>query len=563
MNNKKGILIISDLHFAKDENNYSYLQEDNECYLAMVKAIKRENIEVEYLFVDGDLSDSGHKEEFNHAKAFLNKLSEEFGIKKENIMIVPGNHDFLRARCEMAENNGEDIDDYRKLNATKFTEFKEFYDDFFDKQKIFNVSDAIIDSILLESVGVLFLGINTVYKDSHRRQDHVGFIDEERLEKQLKEIDKRYPNVKKIALMHHHAYDDVIFGKGIANWNVASYYFERSGIEDFIFGHVHTSGGEAITTNASTKRFITCGALGKKDGNVDNTFRVLTFDESKKDILVNMPFQFMGHSYNPKKKYWQLMTNAPDEIDSIPITEIKGAEGLRADIRSFKDEKLVDLLSVDNYEEESIDTEIILRGNDYFDEVIRKEKLFMDGHFHWSQNGKSLSYLLTDCFFDDYKYFEKTKVCFDAIMHAKGIVPDLVIGYEMNGSILGVNLAIELKCDFTYITASRREYSIFEKRLPDDNKYRSIVVLVDILYKHYLINELVEQIKKKYVRVEKLFICSLFDDGNKKTVNDGITSCAAINHVPILPCDYECGKCPLEKKEFVDVIDLYARDRHS
>ena len=43
--------------------------------------------------VSGDLAYTVDKEEFDQAFKFLNKLNAEFGLEKEQSLIIPGNHD--------------------------------------------------------------------------------------------------------------------------------------------------------------------------------------------------------------------------------------------------------------------------------------------------------------------------------------------------------------------------------------------------------------------------------------------------------------------------------------
>lgn len=68
--------------------------------------IKNQNIRVDYLFITGDFRDSLYKKEFDedtelaaeHVAKYIIKIAESLGILRENIYLVPGNHDLNRGK---------------------------------------------------------------------------------------------------------------------------------------------------------------------------------------------------------------------------------------------------------------------------------------------------------------------------------------------------------------------------------------------------------------------------------------------------------------------------------
>ena len=52
------------------------------------------------LVVSGDLAELGKKKEFDDAGVFLEKLTEFLGLSRRRVVIVPGNHDINRKKCE-------------------------------------------------------------------------------------------------------------------------------------------------------------------------------------------------------------------------------------------------------------------------------------------------------------------------------------------------------------------------------------------------------------------------------------------------------------------------------
>ena len=97
---KIGVIILSDIHFIKDESKCKLcLKEPNYLTTFMTfinqKIIDNE-IKYKYLLIAGDLVESGKRSEYKEVKEVLNKILKELEIKKEHLLLVPGNHDLSR-----------------------------------------------------------------------------------------------------------------------------------------------------------------------------------------------------------------------------------------------------------------------------------------------------------------------------------------------------------------------------------------------------------------------------------------------------------------------------------
>lgn len=97
-NNKNEIQVswlhLSDLHLGKD--NYDEAVVIEKLLDDIQEQIKNNNIKLDFVFITGDLTFSGQKEEFKFASEFISKLSSVCQIAKEDIILVPGNHDVTR-----------------------------------------------------------------------------------------------------------------------------------------------------------------------------------------------------------------------------------------------------------------------------------------------------------------------------------------------------------------------------------------------------------------------------------------------------------------------------------
>lgn len=84
-------LHLSDLHLGRDVYNEKIVLEK---LLADIKTqIEINNIELNLVFITGDLTFSGQKEEFEHVQEFIGELLIVTKLNKDDVVVVPGNHD--------------------------------------------------------------------------------------------------------------------------------------------------------------------------------------------------------------------------------------------------------------------------------------------------------------------------------------------------------------------------------------------------------------------------------------------------------------------------------------
>ena len=88
-------LHLSDLHIGKDSFNETVVLDS--LLDDVKKTIKEKAIHLDFIFITGDISFSGQKDQYNTAKQFINRLSKITGVEKNSIITVPGNHDVDRS----------------------------------------------------------------------------------------------------------------------------------------------------------------------------------------------------------------------------------------------------------------------------------------------------------------------------------------------------------------------------------------------------------------------------------------------------------------------------------
>lgn len=86
---------LSDIHFHKLSGNSVDIDTDlRNAILTDIEYNAKDSIKnIQGILVGGDIAFAGQKQEYDHAKEFLKKMTEVLGIDEKSIYCVPGNHD--------------------------------------------------------------------------------------------------------------------------------------------------------------------------------------------------------------------------------------------------------------------------------------------------------------------------------------------------------------------------------------------------------------------------------------------------------------------------------------
>ncbi|MGK7871764.1 MAG: metallophosphoesterase [Xenococcaceae cyanobacterium] len=88
------ILHLSDLHFGNTQdakNWHSQLADDLRQLLSQLQQGQPPRLDV--LIISGDVANKSEPSEYEAAELFVNRLLPDFGLRQNQIVIVPGNHD--------------------------------------------------------------------------------------------------------------------------------------------------------------------------------------------------------------------------------------------------------------------------------------------------------------------------------------------------------------------------------------------------------------------------------------------------------------------------------------
>lgn len=127
----KAILHISDPHYAVNSNRKQHvwaLEGEGSGAPTMVEAIyralERKNEEIGLVLVTGDLTFCGDKKEYDEANKGLIRLLGLLDLGKENLVVVPGNHDILWTKQTTYNEEAE----VKQAPAAATSNYREFYE---------------------------------------------------------------------------------------------------------------------------------------------------------------------------------------------------------------------------------------------------------------------------------------------------------------------------------------------------------------------------------------------------------------------------------------------------
>ncbi len=369
----------------KNEIEYSWLQisdlhiYDNTEWNIMQKAFERlpNKNSIKFVVITGDLHQYG--EDYSKTIFFLNKLVEILELSKEDIFIVPGNHD--SGYCEDKEaytlyidqKVGKEHDCYKKYfvknklidcfeNYNNF--IKEFYGDL--AKKMYPEPEQV--SVLNWNKKINILNLNTaIICDGNNEKKQI--VDIYKLSNLDNNIDKTCPTI----IIAHHAFEwlwkshQSALMRYITDWKVSAY----------LCGDLHKECRTSIPTFDDSNSSIPCIVCGKlapdyRDGYSD--LGCIVYNKLKKSNKVEvkpyiwnkerknyLPFHGMD-SDNNEYSFNLLfrdelvnetnnlsMTKCEDKvIESIWLPDAESAHGKQARFGNFTSTKLIEQFIASN-----------------------------------------------------------------------------------------------------------------------------------------------------------------------------------------------------------------------
>jgi orotate phosphoribosyltransferase len=555
------ILHISDLHVSLDrkldrtENSHdSYLitNSDNELcdlYIEKFTSFVKEEIGESkiYLIITGDITDRGEEKEFKFALKFLNLISEKLKINKNNILLIPGDHDLNRRSLEtlLAKNEASTLEE---KNIVKFENFKTFYSEFLNKE--FNPNKIIFDVLEVENK-ILFLGLNSSYKIDLEHK--LGSISIDEFVREFDVLDS-YEHLKKICCMHHNI-TSAHENKQSGQWDINNRkrlipkLLEKN--INFIFsGNEHTSSCKKISGNEIT--VSDAGAFSSLK--YDCAFKIYGIKDGEDIVLTNKIYALQKVGDFEHDYYWAERINV--QAKQTDLFEI------HKKVPPIIEDEIIEIPSLLHENIECINyttTENkIYYSEEFTDELynkVKELKLYHSGHFHWSETSRAHNWIDVSKLIEDKENLNFVKNAIIDVINTKNLDTeiDLIIGLGYEGNIISSKSAIKYNKPYAFLPYSYRhdEHHGFENELNFDNsskKYKNVLIITDVVNDGRTIRKLINKRQKTFFsNVEKVYVISLFYTGNS-VLNFDILNFDFIKTIP----NYD-----IENDEDVNNIEFY------
>lgn len=289
------LLWLSDLHFDTDSVFKVKMEEETDITLAKHLNNAYEEFErIGGLIITGDITSCGKREGFIKAKEFIADLNSYLAKKltSENIVICPGNHDFVRKDEQLDDGIPEKVSE----NLDSIRAYKEFYN------LIYNLNPNEFMScgrrlLMLSGRTIEIVALNSLILQQYKDFEGHGYLSEEQLKyvaKKMGWVENPQTNSIRIVIMHHHYLPTCLVEKIDVNKASSVVYdadrlmrwLTKYNVKLLLHGHKHQSyiskvgyfdnSAPEITVD-ELKDIYVVGMGGTGAHNCENKFAILNF----------------------------------------------------------------------------------------------------------------------------------------------------------------------------------------------------------------------------------------------------------------------------------------------
>lgn len=207
------ILHLSDLQFGR-VHRYGEPTSGSNPYDTLLERLKEDldglraqhQLSPELVIVTGDLAEWGMSREFDQVSAFLKGLQTHLGLERRRFAVVPGNHDINRKLCESYFNECAGMGEEPVPPFTrKWHPWIQFFTAFYSGMNGVEFRPEQPWTLFeIPELRVVIAGLNSTLHESHREDDHHGWVGEGQLRwfaHRMKEYQQR--GWFRIAAIHH------------------------------------------------------------------------------------------------------------------------------------------------------------------------------------------------------------------------------------------------------------------------------------------------------------------------------------------------------------------------
>ncbi|MDB6124049.1 MAG: Phosphohydrolase [Pedosphaera sp.] len=290
--NRFGIIQLSDVQFGK-KHVFGFPSKISGRLAADTRAMAAKYSFMPIaLIVSGDVSETGHADEFNDALRELTALCQDLAIDQDLLLTIPGNHDVNWLLSQVSAQVGNN--DLKLLNYNNFSKKLSNNNSF--------SSESTYPIIIDHRYCIKFLLLNSCEKETHDL--HLGYVNPEKLVSTLKaDKTKDYKTDKylKVCVLHHRL-DTSICDKRSAIENATEIESILASHQYCLIltGHVHQTIVHEVKRDNVAIVYSGCGSTGvnasqRADG-VQNQYCIHVIDRSQGK------FETYWRAFNPNSR---------------------------------------------------------------------------------------------------------------------------------------------------------------------------------------------------------------------------------------------------------------------
>lgn len=632
MNTKnKAFIHISDLHIANDKlitgeqnsrYNLTWLHSSDDRisddYISDFCEYINHNLDDNayeiYLLITGDIADSSEKVEYNKALKYLKQIITKLKIGKENILLIPGNHDINRYECtEAARKCSNENKKSYEFHDEKYTYFSDFYEEFFDNAKKFDSKKQIVDKLILCEEKILILGINSNYKiGCLGGTGSLNFEEfEDELKKELEFLNREsYKEWVFIAIFHHNILNEYNESKELyGSWEKTDWVKLKKILDKFQFkcvfyGNEHTRSSSKMTNHDEVSFYCSdSGSFALKKPLP--SFKIYElFHDDNETYFKNTLYLLIDAKKKEEEEYGKWAIQRCDDVDEFEKFILRQKPTIKLDKNTeidgfcinnqndcitngmYKEE--IPLSPITTSKDENCDNHAdaceekkypLVLPNDYFQNgitrIIKSGKLYHQGHFHWGLQARSHNWIDTTSLLSKRENVIIIQKEIEKKINDNGINYDFIIGLGIQGNIMASSLLTKDKpYSFMPYTFRYDEANEYEKEIcfKNDNIFKHVLIITDVVFSGNMLENLVkDKASNFFEKVDTISIISLFYSGNN--INDqpeGLIKITDknINFYPLAQLEVErCSfgddfkqNCVIYKEHLCDVYKFYNGD---
>lgn len=536
------IIHISDLHISDQSKKIGHANKDT--YLTtnpstqnidfinlFIDKVKKINCRNKYLVITGDISNIAEENEFLEAEKLIKHILLELNISKEQLLIIPGDHDINRRSIINVIAEGASDDDI-KLVETKFNYFNKFYHSI--KEKQFNHNDLIFDEIVINNI--ILIAVNSNSK-VFQHGGH-GYLDTYSFDIELKKIKVKYSTEEIIICLHHNLegeHEDTSFGQWDSeNKKNLVTLFERYDIKCVLNGNEHTPNSKNLSHRDGI--IISDSGSFSSKNSIAASFKIYEINDSENNLsLKNNVYGLRKINGVSETNFGSWSLYRYEDIQDVEkeCFELRKSNNLvlekTEDLPSDDGKGITEKVKVEDVRHTKISTALNYQNDEIqkkLYKIIKDKKLFHQGHFHWSETSRAHNWIDTARLLEDKEdlYFIKNSII--DVLEKMDLIKntDLIIGLGYEGNIISSKTSIKYDIPYTYLPYSYRweDHNDFENKLNFDNskkKFKQVILITDVVNDGRTIRKLVgkeTREKKFFDNVDKIIVVSLFYTGYKE-----------------------------------------------